>query len=293
MNFDMNRTWSQAVALVRANFQLLAIVAGVFVLLPTLAFYLLNPDLLRALGDETKPQQVQALLEAMMPRLLLFGLIVFIVEMTGQSALVALVGHRRPTVGQSIKTGARALPSVVGAIVLFIFGLWAVAFIVSLPLAIIGILITGGAGGAAALSSGLLGGVISIAILVVELYLMVRFMMTLPVIVLEHQFNPLKALARSWRLTAPSAWRILAFLILLGIAYLVIVLLLMLVIGAIGLATGSTSASGQIGAGSQLVFAGITSLVGAAVAMLVAAILVSMHRQLAGGGEAADVEFDA
>ena len=36
MQFDMNRTWSQAVALVRANFQLLAVIAGIFLLLPTL-----------------------------------------------------------------------------------------------------------------------------------------------------------------------------------------------------------------------------------------------------------------
>ena len=38
MTFDMNRTWNEALSLVRANFQLLAVIAGVFLLLPTVVF---------------------------------------------------------------------------------------------------------------------------------------------------------------------------------------------------------------------------------------------------------------
>jgi hypothetical protein len=293
MNFDMNRTWSQAVALIRTNFQLLAIVAGMFVLLPTLAFYLLNPELLAVLADAGKPGQFEGVLQAAMPRLLAFGLAVFVVQMIGQGALVSLVGQHRPTVGEAIRTGVRSLPSIVAAIILFIAGLWLALLLLSLPLALIALLLGASARGAAAISAGPLGSVISIVVFVIELYLMVRFMMTLPVIVLEHQLNPVKAMARSWRLTRPCAWRVLAFVVLLGVAYLVIVLLAMLVLGAVGLVTGSAAANGQMGAASALGFAVVAAILGTAVAMLVAAILVSLHRQLAGGGEAPDVEFDA
>ena len=36
MTFDMNRIWSQAVAMVRAGWQDLALIAGIFFLLPSL-----------------------------------------------------------------------------------------------------------------------------------------------------------------------------------------------------------------------------------------------------------------
>lgn len=288
MNFDMNRTWSQAVALVRANFQLLAVVAGVFLLLPALAFYLFNPDLLEVFVGGRTVEQIDATIAAMVPRLLGFGLVVLICQIIGQAALVALVGQHRPTVGEAIGLGARALPSLVGALIVFFVGMYAVGLVVSLVLAPVALLF-----GAALTAGGALAGLISIALLVVQLYLMVRCMMALPVIVLEHQRNPWKALVRSWRLTAGHAWRILAFVILLGVAYFVIVLLVMFVLGAIGLIAGAESNGQGIGTGSVLGFAAVASVMGAAVAMLASGVLVSMHRQLAGGGEPDDVEFDA
>ncbi len=283
MNFDMNRTWSQAVALVRANFQLLAIIAGVFLLLPALAFYLLNPELVQVLAAGEKTEQV----DAMMPQLLVYGLVVFVGQMIGQAALVALVGRHRPTVGEAIGLGTRVLPSVVGALIVFLAGVYAVALALSLVVALVAVV-----SGASA-SGGALGGFISIVLLVIELYLMIRCMLALPVIVLEHRLNPIKALRRSWRLTSKHAWKILGFVALLGIAYFVIVLLIMLVFGAIGLAVGADPASPQLGPGSAAGFAVVASVMGALVAMLTSGILVSMHRQLAGVGEPRDVEFDA
>lgn len=291
MNFDMNRTWSQAVALVKANFQLLAIIAGVFLLLPALAFYLFNPELMQVLAAAENPDQVDAIVAAILPRLFAWGAVVFIGQMIGQAALVALVGQHRPTVGEAIKLGAKALPSVVGALILFFIGLFIVAMVLSLIIALIGALV--GTSDPNALTGGLLGGLIQLVVFVIELYLMVRCMMTLPIIVLEHERNPIKALLRSWRMTANCAWKILGFVVLLGIAYFVIVLLLTLVLGAVGLLVGGDPASTEIGAGSALGFAVVASVMGSLVAILASGILVSMHRQLAGGGEPRDLEFDA
>ena len=288
MNFDMNRTWSQAVALVKANFQLLAIIAGVFLLLPALAFYLFNPELMQVLAVTENPEQMDTIINAILPRLFVWGVVVFVGQMIGQAALVALVGQHRPTVGEAIKLGAKALPSVVGALIVFFIGLFIVAMVLSLAIALIGALT--GSSNPGALTGGLLGGLIQLAIFVIELYLMVRCMMTLPIIVLEHERNPLKALRRSWRMTENCAWKVLGFVVLLGIAYFVIVLLLTLLVGAIGLVGGGAS---EIGAGSAFGFAVVASVMGSLVAILASGILVSMHRQLAGGAEPRDLEFDA
>ena len=172
--------------------------------------------------------------------------------------------------------------------IVFFIGLFIVAMVLSLAIALIGALT--GSSNPGALTGGLLGGLIQLAIFVIELYLMVRCMMTLPIIVLEHERNPLKALRRSWRMTGNCAWKVLGFVVLLGIAYFVIVLLLTLLVGAIGLVGGGAS---EIGAGSAFGFAVVASVMGSLVAILASGILVSMHRQLAGGAEPRDLKFDA
>ena len=60
MNFDMNTCWSRAVDLLQSNFQLLLIIAAVFLLLPTLAFYMLVPDL-QVLADPTIDPDIRVL----------------------------------------------------------------------------------------------------------------------------------------------------------------------------------------------------------------------------------------
>jgi membrane-anchored glycerophosphoryl diester phosphodiesterase (GDPDase) len=296
MQFDMNRTWSQAVALVRANFQLLAVIAGVFLLLPTLALYLLNPDLMQFMALSADPTKAEAAMNAMLPRLLGYGLIVIALQLVGQMAMVAMMGSSRPTVGESLKLGAKALPSVIGAAIVFIVGFLAAGLALGLVLGLLIALfaaIFGTAVGTSLAAMGLIVGLLYIAIFVLELYVMVRFMMTLPIIVLDQQYNPIKALRRSWRMTGPRAWAILGFIVLLGVAYFVILMVLMIAIGALGFVSGGELAAGQASTGSVVALSLVISVGGALVAMLASGILVSMHQQLAGGAEPHDVEFDA
>jgi hypothetical protein len=296
MQFDMNRTWSQAVALVRANFQLLALIAGVFLLLPTLALYLLNPDLMQVMALSADPARAEAAMDAILPRLLGYGAIVIALQLVGQMAMVAMMGSARPTVGESLRLGARALPSVIGAAIVFILGFIVVALVLGLVLGLAIALVAALFGGGETPSlgaAGLIGAVLYLAIFVFEIYVMVRFMMTLPIIVLEKQYNPLKALRRSWRLTGPRAWAIVGFIVLLGVAYFVIAMVLMIAIGALGFVSGGDLAGGSPSTGSVVVLSLVVSVGGAFVAMLLSGILVSMHQQLAGRAEPRDVEFDA
>jgi len=185
------------------------------------------------------------------------------------------------------------IPTIVGAGIVFIVGFVLVAIAVGLAVGLVAVVLAliGSLLGISAETGAGLAVILIVplylAVFVLELYVMVRFIMTLPVIVLERQYNPLKALVRSWRLTRPRAWAILGFILLLLIAYFVIVMVLVIVLGAIGFAIG-----GEMSAGSVLAFSLVSSVIGAFVAMLLSAILVSMHQQLAGGEVAPELELD-
>lgn len=284
MQFDMNRTWSQALALVRKNFQLLAVIAGVFMLLPSVLFYVAFPDILAMMSVTADPEVVETQMLSMMPQLPIVGLAALLLQMVGYMAMVALIGNGRPTVGQSIVRGIKGLPALLGAIILFAAGYIAVTLVLGLVTGLLAALFGMGSEGAVA---GL-GAILSTVLLAVVFYVMVRFCLTLPGIVLE-RLGAVAALRRSWRLTSSRAGAIFAFFALLFVAYMVISLLLFIVFGAFGFVAGS-----QLMGGTALVLGLLSGVVGALTAVLLSGILVSIHAQLTGGGaEQRDLEFDA
>jgi hypothetical protein len=282
MQFDMNRTWSQALALVRKNFQLLALIAGVFMLLPSVLFYVAFPEILTMMSVTADPDAVEAQMMAMMPQLPIAGLAALLLQMIGYMAMIALIGNGRPTVGQSIVRGVKGLPALLGAVILFASGYIAVTLVFGLVVGLLAALFGMAGEGAAGL-----GGILSTVLLAIVFYVMVRFCLTLPAIVLE-RLGPVAALRRSWRMTKPRAGAIFAFFALLFVAYMVISLLLFIVFGALGFVAGSQPAGG-----TALVLGLLSGVVGALTAVLLSAIMVSIHGQLAAGPEPRDLEFDA
>lgn len=270
MTFDMNAAWSRGVALVRENFQLLAVIAGLFILLPTLGFYFLVPGMDLLMDPTADPEVVQAQVMSQVGPLATWGILGSVIQFMGYGAMVALMGDSRPTVGEALRSGAVAVPSVLGAMLGFLVLYILAAVVVSLPIA----LLAGGLGLAA------LAMFIPLLVMAVALILMARFSVTLPVIVLERIFNPLAALRRSWTLTRPARWRVLGFWTVLGIAYIVISLLLMGLFGLVAAMMGEGDGARLL---MGLVNGGIAMLVG----MLVSGLAVAIHRQLSGPGAAA------
>lgn len=280
MQFDMNRTWEQTIGLVRRNFQLLALIAGVFMLLPSVLFYVAFPDVLAMMSVTGDPEAMEAQFLAMMPQLMTFGLLALLIQMVGYMAMVALMGGDRPTVGESIMRGIKGMPALIGAAILFALGYLVAVLILSLLIGLIG----GVLGLASESAAAGLGMILSIVLMLAILYVMVRFCLTLPTIVLDRA-GPIRALARSWRLTRPRAWAIFGFFALLFIAYMVVSMLLFIVFGALGFVAG-----GPIGGGTVLVLGLLSGVIGAVAAMLMSGILVSMHEQLSDGPEPRDAE---
>lgn len=265
-HFSLNAIWSRAVELVRDNFQLLAIIAGVFLLLPTMAAYLLVPDFQALIDPSADSEEVAARLEAEAAPLIAVGLFSLLFNFAGYGTLTALMGRSRPTVAAALKTGIAIVPSIIAASIVFLIAYAIGSIAIITPISLLATL-----GGAPFLA---FFGVIAAIVLMV--WLMARLSLTMPVLVLDDIRNPLKALLRSWRLTAAKQGAILAFWVVLGVIYLVLSLLFAGLFGVIGALMGS-------GSTAALVLLGLVNGVMAmAVGVLLCAIAVAMYGQLAG-----------
>jgi len=266
MPFDMNRTWSQAIALVRANFQLLALIAAIFLLLPELVGLVALPDLSPPANETVDFNALgRRLLDN--PPVLAAMLVIVAISIAGYGAMIALMGPQRPTVGAAIGRGAMALPTVIGYVVVLALGYLVVGTALGFVIVLLGTLL----GASQATLSYLL--VLISAVLL--FYVGCRSAVIVPVIVHERTANPLRAFARSWRLTKPARGRIVAFFLLLVIGAVTIQLVTGLALKAVGLLIEDES-------GGRFLTGLLGGLVGMVLAMIGCGIAVSMHEQLAG-----------
>lgn len=266
IKLDMGRAWNDAVAMLSANRQVVAVVAGVFFLLPNLAMSLFAPP---APGGATPPPGVQPDPDQVMAQLsselgvwfqdvwwmfLLVGLF----QAVGTIGLLALLTDRsRPTVGEALGFGLRALPTYIATQLIIVFGYVALAMVFVVL----------------AQASPVVAGIAGLMLLVGLVYAMIKLILVTPVIGIEHEMNPLTALKRSWRLTKGNSLRIFGFLMLLVVVFLVISLVASMVFAAASLLGDEIGLIvGAVGNGA---------LTMALVAVMVAA-LAAVHRQLTG-----------
>ena len=273
MNFDMTRTWNNCVALVQSNFQLLALLAGVFILIPNLIFYIAAPDVMAAASTMgTDEDQLIALLQENTGTLIGVGLFVMVAQFIGYASLVALMGNKRPTVGEAMRQALSAVPSLLGVTVLMVLAYIVVALGIALVIGIVGGLLSLLLGPAAAVLVGFIS--VALAFLAV-IYVLARFIMVYPAVMLEGVSNPVAAIRRSLELTRLQGKRIFLFIILLMVAYMVISIVVSLVFGLLMSSMGT-------GPGAAFESGMVNGVLGSLVAMIYAGIMVAMYRQLAG-----------
>lgn len=260
MRLDTNLAWQQASAAIAANREVLLALAGVFFLLPSLAFALFLPQPEPVPGQT--PEQMMAGQQAIMLSALPYMIPIGILQALGTLAMLTLFTDRtRPTVGEAIRQGAAGLLPYFGAQILLGFGFGVVG---GLLLAI-----------AAATGAKALVAVAVIAVIAGLIYLALRSALVSPVIAVEGERNPVAALRRSWALTNGNAGRILLFLALVGIAFLVVMMVLMGIVGvvlALVAGAGAAKIAGTV----------VSSALGAVMTVYFVAILAAVHRQLAG-----------
>lgn len=283
----MTRAWDDAIVLLRGNRELVAIVAGVFFLLPSLVMAVLLADqqaqamaLFEAmLAGEAAPSDPAAFVNDDIGVWVGAGMVALVIQLIGYMALLALMDPReKPTVGQAIGRAFRSILPLIGAVLLFYIGIFAAMLLVLFVLALVVGLIVAVFAAVGGETAGTVVGVILffpmyVGLIVGMAYVMARLSLILPAIVLGGIGNPVRAFTRSWTLTRGNGWRLLGFYALLMIAYMVISMVFL----GILVSFGTMAASGAAGGVILGVF---SALLGAAVSVVFTAIIAAVYHQL-------------
>ncbi len=260
MRFDSNQAWKEAAAAVSANRDLLLALAGVFLVVPSLALTVFMPPPEPPKGatfDATMALLGQYYTQAW-PALLLM----VVASMIGSLAMLALFTDRsRPTVSQAIRQALSSLPVLLLAQV----GTAVTAALLLAPL--LGLGKATGSPAVTLLAMLAAAGVLAVA--------SIRLSLVSPVIMVEGVRNPLGALRRSWDITRGNGWRLAAFYVLLLIAFLIATKLIGMVIGLVVALVTSGETARTIGALVDSSLSGV-------VAVYFIAVTAACHRQLIG-----------
>lgn len=265
---DMGKAWTETTGLTGSNRDTIGAIAGLFFFLPSFALALLAPDVVNPEPVPTAGADPQAVMQATINQISaayaeswLLMLTLSIAQFIGSLALLALLtDSARPTVGEALTRGVKSIPSYIGAQILSAL---AAGVVIGLPLG----LIAAAAPPAAVVIAAFL-------LIMCALYMFVKFSLVAPVIVIDDERNPIKALARSWRLTKGNSFRIVVFMVLLFFTFGIIAALVSGILGLVLSAAGTQVA--QIGNGV------VSALVNAVMGVVFLVVIAAVHRQLAG-----------
>ncbi len=266
MKFDMSQAWNDATALLSANSRTVAVIAGVFFFLPYVLLSLLAPQLSENSAAAASTGDPDAMMQAALAVYAdIWWLMVLLVLLQGVGtlAIYALLSHReRPTVGEAIGFGFRGLLAFVGVMLLQALVL---VLALALPMAL-------AAGSGSPVATALVG----LMVLVGAAYLYTKFSLTVAILGIERQSNPVTVLRRSWSLTKGNSLRLWAFYVLLVIAFLVVSVVVGIIAGIVfGLAGAEVALFGN----------GLVSgIMNALFVTILLAVIGAAYRQLSGGG---------
>lgn len=253
--------------MIAQNKDTVSAIVGLFFFLPYFAVTLLVPQ---AANPQRVPSGARpdATTQAVLDQLtatyadnwpVLLG--VTLIQFIGSLTLLALLGNTdSPTVGQSLKRGLAAAPSYFAAQLLAaVF----VALAIGVPLGLISVVAPGFAVGVALL-----------VLMVAAIYLFVKFSLVAPVVAIEGERNPIRAMTRSWQLTKGNSFRIATFILLLFITIGIITTLASVVLGLVF----ALFDQGIADIGNGLVASVVNTVLGVVFVLVLAAV----HQQLAG-----------
>ncbi len=260
MKFDYDTAWKEALALLRKNFGLLAVLAGVFFFIPYAVIMITIPemDMFANMPSDDSDAAMAAISEV-------YGdywwalILLALIQGIGLLAMLALLRRRAsPTVGEALQVGVKSVLSYFGSQILQTALLMIIAILALAPAAAVGVSILAFVGGLVAL--------------VVACYVLTKFSLVSPVIAIDGQRNPVTALKRSWHLTKGNSVRLFFFYLLLLVALVVVSTVLSLILSLVFALAGEQAAL----LGSAIV----SGLSNAVIILLMTCILAAVHTQL-------------
>lgn len=260
MKFDSMRAWQEAVAMIRANREVVAVLAGVFFFLPLFAVGLMiTPLPVPPAGAQ--PEAILKLITGWLGENKWWLLGVTLAYDLGALAILSLLrGASRPTVGEAIGYGLGGVVPQIAARLLVVMALAALFLAMAALTGLIGLV-------AAA-------NVLALIFFGFSIYVMIRTCLVSPLIGAEGLRSPLHVLRRSWALTKGNAGGIGLFFALFWIAYQVVSFLAAKLVDVAVLAMAGADASRFAGAAFG---AALSALFG----VYITAMLGATHRQLA------------
>lgn len=260
MKLDMGIAWNEATRMISANRELVAIIAGIFVFLPSIIVAVVAPE--TAAGPaEMNPDDPLAAMSDFYAANGTWIVIAAIINALGSLALFALFADNRPTVKDAITVGAKTLLPYLAAQILVVLVL---ALVLGVPASL-----------ATVLGGPIVGGLIGIIAAVIFVYVMIKCSLLAPVIVLGRVLNPIAALKGSWKATAGNSLRLLFFYFLLGLALVVVATVFGMVTGLFVAMLGTSAFAAMVGGA-------LNGLIGSIWTVVIVAVLSATYRQLAG-----------
>jgi hypothetical protein len=285
-NFTIGEAWSQAMAFLTENLQMLVVVVGGGVLIAAILQYLVvGGDQMAQLaalqaaftsGDFSQLAQANAAAGAGVGALAgLIGIAVSIIQSGAEFAGARLgLSRGQDDVGSAIGYG---LVAALLTLLLFAAAIIGVSLIIALPIVVLGMSAgfagSGGPGGGMIAAFALL----ALALFVVMIWILVRLSVMQPAMAAVRSTNPIYGVTESWRLTRGNALMIFIYLFLLGIAAIVIFFVAAAIVGVVG---------GLLGAFAGLVLT--TIVVSIPLSVLSLAVGVGIYRALSPEASAGD-----
>jgi hypothetical protein len=253
-----------------------------------LIFYVLLIGLMVALGGTMMAQMAammatggepspEALAGGMGGGLILFYLLIYVIQFAQQLALSRLCSDRHEaSIGDAISVGFKGVPTMFGAVILLGIG--------GVGAAIVGSLIF--AGVAMGTGSAALTGVLAVVLIVAAIYLFARLCLLNPVVAIDEVMNPITVISRSWQLTGGNVGRLV-------VLFLAAVVVAVAILAAIFFATIGLPQPDAVPSTGGVIAFGIAILVyGLTVGLYFVALIVAIHRQLAGTSDNSATVFD-
>ena len=273
MPFSASRAFSEAFDILKSRFGVLigtALIFWVGLMVIGMVFGgAMMGGVMASAGTDPDPA---AMFAGMGFSVVLFYLLIYAVQFAMVIALMRLCSDRHPpSIGDAIGAGVRGVPTMFGAVIqLMLVG-------------IAGGMMFGLIFGAisAGLNSGALTVLLAIASLVLMIYLYARLSMLTPVIAIEEERNPIRAISRSWTMTGPAAVKIALVIGLAAIASCLVILVLVFA------TMGTTALSGQPPSPGGMIafFLGLVAFA-VTVGLYFNALFAAIHRQVSGGDAA-------
>lgn len=275
MPFSASRAFSEAFDILKSRFGVLigtALIFWVGLMVIGMVFGgAMMGGVMASAATGTDPDPA-AMFAGMGFSVVLFYLLIYAVQFAMVIALMRLCSDRHPpSIGDAIGAGVRGVPTMFGAVILLML------------VGIAGGMVFGLIFGAisAGLNSGALTVLLAIASLVLMIYLYARLSMLTPVIAIEEERNPIRAISRSWTMTGPAAVKIALVIGLAAIAScLVILVLVFATMGTAALSGQPPSPGGMIAFFLGMVAFAVT------VGLYFNALFAAIHRQVSGGDAA-------